>query len=245
MPLPKKLDESIRKQFDELIEDGKELIIDTEQRQIEVNLQNKDSSVVVWGGVEPYRVAYGSFETRTLNLARLILDKSEYQRILLEVEKSKRSLNVGTVEDILGILTGLKKEYESGLLEDMSRMIEANVTFDFMSQAEQLLAGERHKSDHVPAAVLAGAVLEDAVRRQCERQDPPIETELQDGGYRKLDWMIGELQKRNLFNKPKSAQLRSWASIRNAAAHGRFDEFKRSDVEQMIRGVRDFMADYL
>ena len=246
MPLPKELDENIRKQFAELIKEGEELVKDTEQKQIEVNNRNRNSGIVVWGdGVDPDRVVYGSFETRTLNLARLILDKPEYQRILLEVEKSKRSLNVDTVEDILGILTGLKKAHESGLLEDMSRMIEANVTFDFMSQAEQLLAGERHKSDHVPAAVLAGAVLEDAVRRLCQRQVPPIETELQEGGYRKLDWMISELQKCNLFNKPKSAQLRSWAAIRNSAAHGRFNEFNRAQVEQMIPGIETFLADYL
>ena len=245
MPLSKQLDDRVREQFDELLKDAEELIKDAEQNQIEVDLRNKNSSVVVWGSVEPDRVAYGSFETRTINLARLILDKSEYQRLLQDVEKSKRSLNVDTVKDILGILTGLKKAYEAGLLEDMSRMIETNVTYEFMSQADQLFTGKRQGSDHVPAAVLAGAVLENAVRRMCQRQDPPIETELPDGGYRTLDLMITELQKRNVFSKPKSAQLRSWTAIRNSAAHGRFGEFDRAQVQQMIPGIENFLADFL
>ena len=57
--------------------------------------------------------------------------------------------------------------------------------------------------------------------------------------------MIAELQKRNAFSKAKADQLRSWAKIRNSAAHGRFGEFTRSDAEQMIAGIKIFLADYL
>jgi len=45
-------------------------------------------------------------------------------------------------------------------------------------------------------------------------------------------------------NELKAKQLRAWADIRNAAAHGEFDKFKRADVEGMIRGVSDFLATY-
>ncbi len=46
-----------------------------------------------------------------------------------------------------------------------------------MGQAEQLLdEGQSGKYDHVPAAVLSGAVLEKALRTLCGKQVPPIAT---------------------------------------------------------------------
>lgn len=40
---------------------------------------------------------------------------------------------------------------------------------------------------YVPAAVLAGAVLEDALRRLCQRQSPLISTVKLDGDLKTLD----------------------------------------------------------
>ena len=224
MPLPKGIDESIRKRFEDLIRDGEAL-----------TSKGADSGI-----------GYRSFSTSTKSLAHRLLVETRYKETLKEIELLElRGLGREAPYGVLEILRGLKGDYESGMLDNLSQMIETNVTYNFMEQAEQLLAGDSHQYDHVPAAVLAGAVLENAVRSLCQRQDPPIETELQDGGYRKLDWMISELQKLNVYNKPKSAQLRSWAAIRNSAAHGKFDEFDRAQVEQMIPGIETFLADYL
>ena len=118
---------------------------------------------------------------------------------------------------------------------------DAQTIYDYMKRAEQHLANHDHES----AAGLSGAVLEKALRCLCQRQDPPIETERKDGSYKKLDWMITELQKQNVFSKSKAAQLRSWAAIRNPAVHGKFEEFDRDQVEQMIPGIETFLADYL
>lgn len=132
------------------------------------------------------------------------------------------------------------------MLEDLTEMIEANVAADYLGQAEQLLAeGQPGKFDHVPAAVLAGAILEDALRRLCQRQTPPIPTTKSDGSPKTLDPLIADLQKANVYNKMKGDQLRSWAKIRNYAAHGEFNQFTRQDVEQMLTGVKDFLANYL
>ena len=66
-----------------------------------------------------------------------------------------------------------------------------------------------------------------------------------DGKSKTLDPMINDLKKAGIFNDLKAKQLRSWAAIRNKAAHGEFDQFKKEDVEQMIKGISNFLADYL
>lgn len=73
-----------------------------------------------------------------------------------------------------------------------------------MGQAEQLLGeGVAGQYDQVPAAVLAGAVLKDALRRLCQRQAPSIDTLKPNGDKKTLDPLIADLQKANLFNKAK------------------------------------------
>jgi hypothetical protein len=48
-----------------------------------------------------------------------------------------------------------------------------------------------------------------------------------------------------LFNETKAKHLRAWAAIRNDAVHGDFDKFTKQDVEGMLKGVAEFLADYL
>jgi hypothetical protein len=36
-----------------------------------------------------------------------------------------------------------------------------------------------------------------------------------------------------------------WNDIRNHADHGKFDEYKIDDVKEMLRGVTQFLSDYL
>ncbi len=152
--------------------------------------------------------------------------------------------NIDGITKLQGILKALQHDYKTGLL-NLGTKIEANIALDYMSLAEQLLGeGKAEQHDYVPAAVLAGAVLEDALRRLCERQNPPISTKT-NGKYKMLKTLIDDLKQSSLFDGPKAKQLEAWASIRNVAAHGQFDKFKRSDVEQMIIGIKDFLADYI
>jgi hypothetical protein len=99
--------------------------------------------------------------------------------------------------------------------------------------------------DHVPAAVLAGAVLEKALRVLCSQHQPPISVTGPGGKAKTLNPLIDSLKKANVFNEAKTKQLRAWADLRNQAAHGEFAEFARGDVEQMIKGITLFLAEHL
>ena len=150
------------------------------------------------------------------------------------------------MEWAISFLKAIKSDLESGFFDSLDSQIEAEIASDYMGQAEQLLGeGQTGKFDHVPAAVLAGAVLEKALRKLCGQQQPPIAISTTSGEPKTLNPLIDDLKKVGLFNELKAKQLRSWADIRNKAAHGEFDQFNRGDVEQMIQGVSNFLGDYL
>ena len=222
MSLPNRIDKGILERFDSLIKDGEALVN---------NSANSGTS-------------YISFSTSAKSLFRFVLEELRYKEIQQEIQMLEmRSPGRGAPSSVLEILRGLKADYESGVLDDLSQMIEATVSYDFMGQAEQLLDGEKPDYDHIPAAVLAGAVLENGLRRLCQRQSPPIETKWNDGKHKRLNKLIDELQGK-AFNPAKADQLRSWAKTRNSAGHGEFDDFTRADVEDMIPGIKRFLAEY-
>ena len=148
--------------------------------------------------------------------------------------------------EYLSRLKGLREDFDLGLLGDLTLQIEAEVVADYMGQAEQLLAeGQTGQYDHVPAAVLAGAVLEKGLRTLCTKQTPPIPVVNGQGYPLKMSRLIDDLKKVNAFNEPNAKHLRAWADIRNAAAHGQFGEFTRTQVEGMIKGVSDFLVTHM
>jgi len=143
-------------------------------------------------------------------------------------------------------LKGLKDDFQKGYLGDLGLEIESAIAADYMGQAEQLLAeGQSGKYDYVPAAVLAGAVLEKSLRTLCDKQSPSISTVNNNGKPLTLTPLIDVLKKNNVFNELTAKQLRAWADIRNSAAHGQFDEFNRSQVDLMIQGINHFLATHM
>lgn len=143
-------------------------------------------------------------------------------------------------------LKGIRNNYLNGFYDSIEKHIIAEVSADYMEQAEALLGeGIKGQFDHVPAAVLCGAVLENRLRSFCEQQEPPIKVTKRDGSSKTLGPLIGELEKRKRFNKLVFKNLKSWAEIRNLAAHGKYHDFTRHDVELMLSGVQQFLALHL
>ncbi|MCY3720002.1 MAG: hypothetical protein OXG07_10675 [Anaerolineaceae bacterium] len=246
MPLPNKIDEQICKRFDELIQVGRAFIGRTAQaRSNEHEMFRRQGHMVVgYPDLGLDQTEYSSFSTRSKNLIRFILDEVRCQEYFEDIQKTEENASyIDAAEKTLGILEGLKDDYESGMLDEMFRRIEAEATYDFMKQAEQLLDGEKPEYDHVPAAVLAGAVLENGLRRLCQRQSPPIETLRENGNPKRLNSLIEELQG-EAYNPAKGDQLKAWAKIRNAAAHGEIEKFNRDDVVDMIAGIKRFLNEY-
>lgn len=240
MPLPPGLDEKIRNRFDELIEKWNKLLSEMKE-QGATRVSN------IPRGISDYE----ALVLNSSSLIKTVLANSErskeLQQNIAHPDTAKYPGPVSSsVKRIIGILEGLKDDYENGFLDNLEKWIVANISADYMEQAEALLGeGKSGQYGHVPAAVLCGAVLEDSLRRLCQRQTPSISITKPNGQPKKLNALIDELQKANVFNQLKAKQLRWWAQIRNSAAHGKFEEFTREDVKSMLKDVKNFLADYL
>jgi len=145
----------------------------------------------------------------------------------------------------LAVVVAVRDELERGFLDGLGSHIEAALTGDYMGQAERLLGeGIPGQHDHVPAAVLAGAILERTLRMLCENHSPPIPTMKRNDEPFAMNALIDALRKTDAITETWAKQLRAWADIRNHAAHGRFDQFNRPQVEAMIPGIRRFIDEH-
>jgi hypothetical protein len=229
MPFPPELDNKIRKRFEEL---------EAEASRLSFFRHEPDS----YGFPIPDATYMSNCEKLRINFITLLqllaAKNSRFSDLVKEVSK-------GNPAQLHGIISGLRSDYEIGMLQSIAEVVEANVTANYLQQAEELLtANPNGQYNHVPAAVLAGAVLENSLRILCDRQNPPIPTQT-DKKLKTLGTLIEDLKSAGLFNELKAKQLRAWADIRNAAAHGRFDDFKREDVEPMLKGIQNFLSDYM
>ncbi|MEM9954608.1 MAG: hypothetical protein AAF846_23565, partial [Chloroflexota bacterium] len=174
--------------------------------------------------------------------------KSDYLKALSEQANQALSESydyTGAFNRLRGYIRGLQAAYDDGMLSNLSIQIEDEVVSDYLGQASNLLSeGKQGQYEHVPAAVLTGAILEDALRRLCSRQQPPIPTSKPTGQPHTMMTLVENLKKAGLFNELKASRLRAWVHIRNKAAHGKFSEFDRKDVEEMLIGVKNFLQDY-
>ena len=165
-------------------------------------------------------------------LSRVLGPQSEHYKNF--TAKVQTSVSYSPAVRAQGVLLAAKDDYLRGYLFDLRTLVEAEVMDDLLEQADHLLRA----GYHAPAAVIAGCVLEDGLRKLCNRKaiDLPPKP--------KLDAMNAELAKVNLYNKLVQKRITVFADVRNKAAHGEWDQFSRADVEEMVTGVRRFMEEH-
>ena len=147
----------------------------------------------------------------------------------------KKELNVSQdVEKTKGILNAVKEDILGGYLIDMKTLISAEVFNDFLEMAEHLF--ECGYKD--PAASLCGSVLENGFRRIALKKDVKIRSK------EDLSSLNQKCADSNVYNKLIQKKVQVWIDIRNYADHGKFDDYSRQDVQDMLNGVRDFLTNY-
>ena len=240
MSLPDKLDQKVRLRFDALIDEAESLL----------------------GILDEYNqnhyVIYREWQVKASGLLVMVYGESEEVGKYLRTIESYpgqtsgvvgppwKKIYASSVENSVATLKGIRDNYVNGFLVSIEEQIIVNISADYMEQAEALLdEGIPGQYDHVPAAVLCGAVLEDALRRLCQRQTPPIKITKSNGQTKTMEPLIQDLQKAKVITKLEVDQLRGWAKIRNFAAHGEFEEFERAHVDGMLPGVKHFLAKHM
>jgi hypothetical protein len=135
---------------------------------------------------------------------------------------------------LMGVVEALHQDYKAGALTPIQELIRAEVFEDFLEMSEHLL-DQGYKD---PAAVVVGSVLEEHLRKLCDRAG--IATTLPDGKPKKADALNSELAAKNVYGKLDQKSVTSWLGLRNDAAHGHYDRYVAEQVRLMLLGVRDF-----
>jgi hypothetical protein len=147
-------------------------------------------------------------------------------------EQYKAYLYSGEMGALRGIFRAAKEDYEGGYLFNVRALVTAEVLDDFLEHATELLRAN-HKD---PACVVAGIALESSLKELCTSQSIV---------HGKLETMNVELCKAGVYNMAMQKQVTAWAARRNDAAHGKWGAYTAADVDDLIKGVTRFIAEYL
>lgn len=119
-----------------------------------------------------------------------------------------------------------------GWLGDLSELSVADVSGDYLDMAEHLDS----KGYHLPAAMVAGAVLEDFLRKLHITRIGPWQ------GDSSIGRLNEGLRKAGVYEQPVWRQIQVWGDIRNPADHGHFDKVDAGQVKLMVQWIREFIA---
>lgn len=191
-------------------------------------------------------LSYDSFvewKTSCITILDTIVPKTSLHRNTVE-ELSSLNNELLSQKFVVSFLKSILKDFENGFFEDIETQVDAEISSDYLHQAEQLLSyGKSENKSYIPAAILSGAVLEHGLRTIAGKLEPPETTDSK-GKVLMLGGLIEALKKRLVYNELTAKQLRYWADIRNAVAHGKFEDFDHEQIEAMVRGVSDFLSRY-
>ena len=186
-------------------------------------------------GVDYYTIPYSAFlgwSTNALSLVKSVFgEESVHYQKLDQVSSAFKEWDT-EFENCKAVLEAAREDYQGGYLFNVRGLIKAEVLDDALQQAGALqTAGYKD-----PACVLVGVSLEVTLKELCTRHG---------FDHGKLDKMSADLAKAGVYNAAKQKQITAWADLRNKAAHGQWGEYTTSDVDDMIRGVTRFVADFL
>jgi hypothetical protein len=133
-----------------------------------------------------------------------------------------------------GMLEGIKHAIEGDWLLSVEDLIYAEAFSDLLEQADHLLSQQYT----LAAGVLGRAVLEEHLRKMCERLGcVPAKPKPTMVDYK------SELYRNDHIRKIDQSHVDSMAAIGNDAAHNKA-ELRREDVERLLRDVRGFLSNH-
>ncbi len=143
------IDKKILQRLSELISKGEEVINTSGGTRMGSNLVQSELSV--------------QWRVNCLNIIERVFGVNSQHFKMLEVFSDYSSIRI--VKNSVAVIRAAKDDYENGYLFNTRTLIEAEVFDEFLEQAEELFK----KGYYQPAAVIAGCVLEDGLRKLCDR----------------------------------------------------------------------------
>lgn len=149
-----------------------------------------------------------------------------------EIEESAAEL--WKLERLMGIVEALREDYKVGALTPIQDLIRGEVFDDFLDMSEHLL-DSGYKD---PAAVMVGGVLEQQLKKLCEKAGISV---LSDPKVKKSESLNSDLASKGVYGKLDQKSVTSWLDLRNKAAHADYNSYSLDQVRIMLIGVRDFV----
>lgn len=166
-------------------------------------------------------------------LSKVCGNESQHFIHFTEAEKGGSfRTNFDNFQRMKAVFIAAKEDFEGGYLASVHDLIRAEVFGSELEQASELL----DSGYTVAAAVIAGVVLETAIRELCTRHLIPHGT---------LDKMNADLTKAGAYNGLVQKRVTALAAIRNSAAHGKPNEFTKEEVKAMIEEIERFLSQHL
>lgn len=182
-------------------------------------------------GKEKYR----EWKVKTKNLLRLSCgENSVHYKDYVEAEKPiSYDSDPDALMRLIPILKAACDDLKNGFLVSFKQIVQAEVFDSELEQAKSLLDNNYKNA----AAVIAGAVLETAIKELCNNNQIDIEK-------KKLTRLNDDLAKAGVYNVLQQKQITALADIRNNAAHGNYENFSSEDVQRMIQDIERFLLMY-
>lgn len=172
----------------------------------------------------------------SLNLLQRVFgtDSAHYEAFVKHTRGSHAAY-LSSASCAVGVLRAAMDDYQHGHLFNVRQLVLAEVLDDFIEHATNLLEAGYYRS----AAVVAGCVLEDGLRKLCAVNSIDV------GEKPKMDRMNAELAKKGVFNALVQKKVTWMAGLRNQAAHGLDEHLTEADVKELVVAVRRFVEEYL
>ena len=141
--------------------------------------------------------------------------------------------------------------HEQGALNSPRLEIAHEIEGDILDIAQKQVSAAETNTDATQtviqrgiAAFLAGAALEDALRRLCD--DNNISYNLQQTSISQLQTALYQPAKQiEIISQLETKQITAWGATRNNADHGHFNKITQADVQSMVIGVQGFIGKHL
>lgn len=180
-----------------------------------------------------YQALYSEWIIKAQNILLLACGDNSIHFTAFKRQLSGSSDTPKRLRQLIPILNAAYDDLKNGFLITFKQIVQAEVFDSELEQAKSLLESGYKNA----AAVIAGVVLETAIKELCLNNGIDIER-------KRLTQLSDDLAKAGVYNKLQQKQITALADIRNNAAHGDYDEFTKEDVERMISDIERFLLTY-
>ena len=191
--------------------------------------------------------------SEAVSLARSVVYdiRGDNHPLMADLDRALQLLNMRKSLPAIAACCSVVTLYDEGGLSSPRLAIAHEIEGDILDIAQKQVEASEGNTDAAHkqvqlgiAAFLAGAALEDALRRLCDAngisynpQRTSIST-LQAALYQPSNQI-------EVISGSENKQITAWGDTRNKADHGRFSEITHSEVLAMIIGVRGFIDKHL